>query len=61
MMRGRRQDGIGELFLQADEFLTWRDGKAEFGKATQAHTVVFWQSRDWKDLSQVGKIIIFEG
>ena len=33
-VRARRQDGIGELFLEADEFLRWRDGKGEFGKAT---------------------------
>ena len=33
-VRGRRQDGIGEWFLRADEFLGWRDGKGEFGKAT---------------------------
>jgi len=33
-VRGRRQDGIGEWFLQTDEFLRWRDGKDEFGKAT---------------------------
>ena len=33
-VRGRREDGIGEWFLQTDEFLTWRDGKREFDKAT---------------------------
>ena len=33
-VRGRREDGIGEWFLQTDEFLRWRDGKAEFNKAT---------------------------
>jgi len=33
-VRARRQDGIGEWFLRADEFLGWRDGKGEFGKAT---------------------------
>ena len=33
-VRGRRQDGIGGWFLQADEFLRWRDGKGEFDKAT---------------------------
>ena len=33
-VRARRQDGIGEWFLQADEFLRWRDGGGEFGKAT---------------------------
>ena len=32
--RGRRQDGIGEWFLQTDEFLRWRDGEGEFGKGT---------------------------
>ena len=32
--RARRQDGLGEWFLQADEFLKWRDGEGEFGKAT---------------------------
>ena len=33
-VRARRQDGIGEWFLEGDEFLSWRDGKCEFGKAT---------------------------
>ena len=33
-VRTRRQDGIGEWFLETDEFLRWRDGKGEFGKAT---------------------------
>ena len=33
-IRSRRQDGLGEWFLQADEFLRWRDGKGESGKAT---------------------------
>ena len=33
-VRARRQDGLGEWFLQADEFLGWRDGKDDFGKAT---------------------------
>ena len=33
-VRGPRQDGIREWFLQADEFLTLRDSKAEFGKTT---------------------------
>jgi len=33
-VRGRREDGIGEWFLQTDEFQTWRDGKREFDKAT---------------------------
>ena len=33
-VRVRRQDGIGEWFLRADEFLGWRDGKGELGKAT---------------------------
>jgi len=33
-VRGRRQDGLGEWFLQSDEFLRWRDGKGESGKAT---------------------------
>ena len=28
-VRGRRQDGIGEWFLQTDEFLSWRDGEGE--------------------------------
>ena len=32
-VRARRQDGLGEWFLQTDEFLRWRDG-GEFGKAT---------------------------
>jgi len=30
----RRQDGLGEWFLQADEFLRWRDGKGESGQTT---------------------------
>jgi len=33
-VRNRRQDGLGEWFLQTDEFLRWRDGKGESGKAT---------------------------
>jgi len=33
-VRGQRQDGIGEWFLQTDEFLSWRDGEDEFGEAT---------------------------
>ena len=33
-VRGRRQDGIGEWFLQTDKFLRWRDGEGEFDKAT---------------------------
>ena len=33
-VRARRQDGLGEWFLQANEFLRWRDGEGEFGKAT---------------------------
>jgi len=33
-VRARRQDGIGEWFLEGDEFLRWRDGKGEFGKTT---------------------------
>ena len=33
-VRARRQDGIGEWFLRTDEFLGWRDGRGEFGKAT---------------------------
>ena len=33
-VRGRREDGIGEWFLQTDEFRRWRDGKGEFDKAT---------------------------
>jgi len=33
-VRGRRQDGLGEWFLQADEFLRWRDGKGESRKTT---------------------------
>ena len=33
-VRVRRQDGIGEWFLRADEFLRWRDGKGGFGKPT---------------------------
>ena len=33
-VRTLRQDGLGEWFLQTDEFLRWRDGKGEFGKAT---------------------------
>ena len=32
-VRARRQDGLGEWFLQTNEFLRWRDGKGEFGKA----------------------------
>ena len=33
-VRARRQDGLGEWFLQSDEFLRWRDGEGDFGKAT---------------------------
>jgi len=33
-VRGRREPGLGEWFLQADEFLRWRDGIGEFDKAT---------------------------
>ena len=33
-VRDRRQDGIGEWFLQTDEFLRWRDGEGELDKAT---------------------------
>ena len=33
-VRGRRQDGIGEWFLQTNEFLEWRDSQSEFGKVT---------------------------
>jgi len=33
-VRDRRQDGLGEWFLQTDEFLRWRDGEGESGKAT---------------------------
>jgi len=33
-VRNRRQDGLGEWFLQTDEFLRWRDGEGESGKAT---------------------------
>ena len=33
-VRARRQDGLGEWFLQADEFLRWRDGGGESDKAT---------------------------
>jgi len=33
-VRARRHEGIGEWFLEGDEFLSWRDGKCEFGKAT---------------------------
>ena len=29
-VRGRREDGIGEWFLQTDEFRRWHDGKREF-------------------------------
>jgi len=32
-VRNRRQD-LGEWFLQTDEFLRWRDGEGESGKAT---------------------------
>ena len=33
-VRNRRQDGLGEWFLQTDEFLRWRDGEGESSKAT---------------------------
>ena len=33
-VRSRRLDGIGEWFLQTDEFLRWRDGEGELDKAT---------------------------
>jgi len=33
-VRNRRQDGLGEWFVQTDEFLRWRDGEGESGKAT---------------------------
>ena len=33
-VRARRQDGIGEWFLEGDGFLGWRDGNSESGKAT---------------------------
>ena len=33
-VRARRQDGLGEWFLQTDEFLRWRDGEGESGRAT---------------------------
>ena len=33
-VRDRRQDGLGEWFLQTDEFLRWRDGGGESSKAT---------------------------
>jgi len=33
-IRARRQDGLGEWFLKADEFVKWRDGKGESGKTT---------------------------
>jgi len=32
-VRGRRQDGIGEWFLQTDEFLGWYDGKGGLDRA----------------------------
>jgi len=33
-VRARRQDGLGEWYLQTDEFLRWRDGEGESSKAT---------------------------
>ena len=33
-VRVRRQEGLGEWFLEGDEFLSWRDRKGELGKAT---------------------------
>ena len=33
-VRGRREDCIGEWFLQTDEFRRWRDAKGEFDKTT---------------------------
>ena len=33
-VRARRQDGLGEWFLQTDEFRRWRDEESGPGKAT---------------------------